>query len=112
MARKIIDLLKQKYFGKWEVLEFVGIQSVNGGGALWRCRCKCGREKVHKSGNLRSGATTQCRNCHARGRLGRNHKEKARQEKAKKLKNLGKSFAEIGEELGVSRQRAHQLVNS
>ncbi len=45
-------------FGKWTVLG----RSENGnyGGAMWRCRCRCGREKVVKAGSLIQGTSKSC----------------------------------------------------
>lgn len=55
MAREHPDLVGQK-FGKLEVVEFSHINRA----AYWKCRCECGKERVVRTGELRSGVTTNC----------------------------------------------------
>ena len=51
-----IDLTGQT-FGSWTALE-PGYTS--SGKTGWLCRCACGKERVVETGNLRSGASTNC----------------------------------------------------
>lgn len=53
---KFIDLTGQR-FGLWTV---ISRESTVRGHAMWRCRCKCGNEKVVSSYNLRSGMSKSC----------------------------------------------------
>jgi hypothetical protein len=48
-------------FGSWTVLYWVGVSP--GRQILWKCRCDCGTERSVQGGNLRSGNSTQCREC-------------------------------------------------
>lgn len=51
-------------YGRWRVLEYVGrIVTVKGkadGATLWKCRCKCGKERAVNYGALRSGVSKSC----------------------------------------------------
>ncbi len=49
-------------FGKWTVLDLVG-SAGSGRGYMWKCRCDCGQPGVILAGHLRSGHSTQCRDC-------------------------------------------------
>ncbi len=55
MARPIRNLQDQR-FGRWLVLERVGIRH----GVIWRCRCDCGTERNLLSNNLVIGNTLSC----------------------------------------------------
>lgn len=48
-------------YGKWTVLECLGL--TNNRSLSYLCRCECGAEKSVPGTALRSGATTQCRKC-------------------------------------------------
>lgn len=52
MAAKINDL-KDKVFGEWTVLEYVGNKR-------WHCKCSCGTEKSILGRTLRSGESKSC----------------------------------------------------
>lgn len=57
-----LDLIGQR-FGKWEVLAKHPKRSKSGW-VLWECKCSgCGSTHLVGTGNLRSGATTQCQAC-------------------------------------------------
>lgn len=53
--------------GTWAVLGQAG--NTKGGGALWRCRCDCGVERVVLGADLRKGKSTNC-GCVSRQLLG------------------------------------------
>ncbi len=52
--------LTGKVFGQLEVLSFYGREPQ---GALWSCRCQCGKIRVVRSSRLRSGRTHSCGSC-------------------------------------------------
>jgi hypothetical protein len=54
---RLIDLTGQ-VFGRWTVLCFFGIGKHRQ--AVWLCRCDCGKERVIRGGDLRSGDTQSC----------------------------------------------------
>lgn len=54
---KIKSMLGER-FGRLVVVEFHSL--VNGKGALWKCRCDCGNERVICGATLRCGHTTSC----------------------------------------------------
>ena len=54
---KVIDLTGQR-FGRLLVIKRVG--STKDGQKTYLCRCDCGKEKIIRSGNLRSGRTISC----------------------------------------------------
>jgi hypothetical protein len=55
-GRKVVDLTGQT-FGELRVTRLVKVQRH---GALWECRCSCGKKAIARSGNLRSGNTQSC----------------------------------------------------
>jgi hypothetical protein len=55
--REFIDLTGHEY-NNWTVLEYAG--KSNNGHSLWKCRCTCGRIKIQRSCNIKSG---QCKSC-------------------------------------------------
>ena len=61
----VLDLTGQTY-GQLLVLAYAGRRNLQ---TYWRCRClACGSEREYLMGNLRSGQSTQCRNCPAKQR--------------------------------------------
>lgn len=102
-AARVRDLSGRE-FGGWTVLRRSG--SAADGSALWLCRCKCGAERAVKGRYLTSLRSTRCRPCGSRDW------QAARREEAMKLRAAGLTLAEIGRELGVSKQRAHQLLST
>lgn len=52
---KRIDLSGQQ-FNAWFVLQYVGKKG-------YKCRCKCGVEKLVQTGNLTTGTSRSCRQC-------------------------------------------------
>ena len=52
-----VNDLRGKKFAKLRVLAYVGNDIA---GALWKCRCDCGRYIVVRSSNLRSGNSKSC----------------------------------------------------
>lgn len=60
MPRAFVDMAGRRV-GDWLVLDRAGVAP--SGKALWRCRCKCGRERVLQGVALRSGTTKRCRPC-------------------------------------------------
>lgn len=58
--------------GRLVVIEQAG--NAKHGGALWRCQCDCGREKIVRGADLRNGHTSSCGCLHSEGLTGRNQK--------------------------------------
>ena len=54
--RKIDDLTGKQY-GYLTVLEFAGTKNRN---AIWKCRCKCGKETIVDGCKIKSGRTKSC----------------------------------------------------
>ena len=54
----VLDIANQR-FGRLVAVRFAGI-SEDHQGALWLCRCDCGKEKIVKTQALRSGGTRSC----------------------------------------------------
>ncbi len=61
---RILDLQGQQ-FGRLTVIAFAGVRNCGMASqhTSWTCRCECGSVYDYAMGNLRSGATTQCREC-------------------------------------------------
>jgi len=55
-----VDLTGENY-GRLSVSKL--IRDISGKKKMWLCKCKCGSEIVVSGGNLRSGHTTQCKEC-------------------------------------------------
>ena len=51
-----------RIFGSWTVIERAPAHGRKGG-AHWRCRCKCGTERIIAGVTLRCGGSKQCRVC-------------------------------------------------
>ena len=49
--------LKNKKFGKWTVLSYIGAKKKN---TYWLCRCECGREREVCVAHLNSGMSLSC----------------------------------------------------
>ena len=59
MARTAIDMTGKQI--NWlTVLDKVEMPSGTSGGARWRCKCKCGKEKIIRGVDLRSGRVYSC----------------------------------------------------
>ena len=56
---RIINEIGNKY-GKWTVISSAESQK---SGALWKCKCECGEEKIVKGYHLRGGESTGCHKC-------------------------------------------------
>lgn len=54
-------------YGKWTVIKKVPNPKKNG--ALFQCRCECGREQEILGKRLRAGETTQCTDCQAKNHI-------------------------------------------
>lgn len=52
--------LKGQVFGKLTVISFHGAEPQ---GALWLCRCECGKDRIVRSSRLRFGRTHSCGVC-------------------------------------------------
>ena len=58
--QNIIDETGNTY-GILKVLEYVGSRNLqSSGGALWKCKCGCGREIIARGDSLRDGTTVSC----------------------------------------------------
>jgi len=57
MRANIIDLTGKR-FTRLKVIEYYG--NATGRGAHWWCKCDCGKMKIIKANNLKSGMTTSC----------------------------------------------------
>lgn len=80
--------------GKWTVLERVPGR----GKAVYRCRCECGAEHNFSSTTLYHGETRRCRACTPLVRT-----------VASTHDGIGLTHSEIGERLGISKQRVEQI---
>ncbi len=67
LPTKSPENLKGRKFGRLTVLELTGERKSNGG-AVWKCKCDCGKEISVSAGNLKRGATVSC-GCIRRGNL-------------------------------------------
>jgi len=66
MDTRIINEIGNKY-GKWTVFSRAESQK---SGALWKCKCECGEEKIVKGYHLRGGKSIGCHKCScAKGHL-------------------------------------------
>ena len=72
MASAVIDETGNVY-GRLTVVEW--IPNKDGRGAMWRARCKCGRERAVRGCLLRAGNVKSCGCMHARGTDYRESKE-------------------------------------
>ena len=72
MASAVIDETGNVY-GRLTVVEW--IPNKDGRGAMWRARCKCGRERAVRGCLLRAGNVKSCGCMHARGTVYRESKE-------------------------------------
>lgn len=59
-------------FGRLVVIEQAG--NAKHGGALWKCRCDCGNEKIVRGADLRNCHTQSCGCIHTEGLAARNEK--------------------------------------
>lgn len=59
MNNNIKDEIGKKY-NKWTVISIANSKKY---GALWNCKCDCGKEQVVRGGYLRDGSSTSCYNC-------------------------------------------------
>lgn len=46
-------------FGRWTVIEYAG-RYRGYGGAVWKCRCQCGKEKLVRAEQLSGGGSRSC----------------------------------------------------
>lgn len=74
--RQLLKLENQK-FGKWLVLEKVGVNKQ--GNAMYKCLCECGNEKVVNSQNLKNGHSKSC-GCINKNRIIEQNKSNAKGE--------------------------------
>lgn len=51
--------LKGNIYGRLEVIEFSHMEK-NGQGAMWKCKCECGNEKIIQARSLTKGHTKSC----------------------------------------------------
>ena len=71
----IIDLTGNRY-GRWTVIKIEGRTS--SGGSAWLCECDCGTKRVVSGSSLKQGLSNSC------GCLGKEHREKAAADAARK----------------------------
>ena len=62
MSREKENLTGQ-VFCNLKVLEHVPDRRDNAGLRFWKCECTCGRIVVVRADNLKSGHSTQCKDC-------------------------------------------------
>lgn len=117
---KLIDLTGRT-FGRWRVLRRAPSRNTH---AYWVCVCDpelggCGKEtpvegvslRRYAAGNRSSGSSS-CNRCSRRsGRPAAAGSEKQKTA-AIKLRAEGKTLAQIGTILRVSKQRVHQIIRS
>ena len=68
---RLIDMRGLR-FGRLVVIDQAG--NAKYGGALWRCQCECGNEKIVRGADLRSGHTQSCGCIHSESLSARNEK--------------------------------------
>lgn len=68
MKRKNDEWVGKK-INEWKIVDYVLTER----GIKWVCECKCGRIKVQKVDNIKSGRSRMCKVCS--GRLRRRDKE-------------------------------------
>lgn len=96
--------LSGRHFNDWTVQEYVG-------SGKWLCRCMCGAERRIATYAL-TALTKRCRTCYyqQKRKSGLTAEAAARRKTAVAMRAEGKTYAEIAKALGVSRERARQLV--
>lgn len=58
LKKEVANDLTGQEFGKLTVIEHVGLDKSKN--AMWKCRCKCGKELIVKGPNLKAGHTKSC----------------------------------------------------
>lgn len=68
--KRVMPLEIGAFYGKWEVLEYLGERSCRN--SYWKCRCACGTIQDLVSTSLRTGRSKQCKKCATKtnGRIG------------------------------------------
>jgi len=104
--------LQGKRFGKLLVLERAGSnkQSL----ATWKCRCDCGKEKVIKSGSLRSGDSKSCGCLHTevrRKKMAETNKRADMRER-KRVFQTGRPLSDVAKKKVSDFQRSHRKLGS
>jgi hypothetical protein len=109
---KLLDLTGQRY-GRLIVRSCLGTID---GRRSWSCWCDCGQRDVAVQQNhLRSGKTRSC-GCLRRenmSRVGKGRKRSTAPRRlagVERLRSQGLSMQQIGERLGITKQRVHQLL--
>ena len=96
----MIDL-RNRRFGMLVAVRPTKKRSV-GGSVIWVCRCDCDKSKAHEvnASSLLHGGVDSC---------GCKNRDEGIRRRVRQLRGEGFTFREIGNSLGVSRQRAHAL---
>jgi hypothetical protein len=58
--RKLAEPEIGKQYGKWTVIEYLGIIK---GRSFYKLRCECGFIRTNHLGTLKEGRSTRCRTC-------------------------------------------------
>jgi len=105
--------LKNKRYG--DLVALLPTGAYDNGSMIWNCRCECrkdcNKEVFASARDLVTGIIKRCKDCEQASQVSRSDKKEALRHKARELRNMGYTYAKIGGELGVSRQRAHQLLS-
>jgi hypothetical protein len=88
---QLIDL-KNQQFGWLKVVSRAEAPDVQARLSYWTCACKCGREMVVRSDDLRGGSVRSCKSCSTEWKLravfstfGRGERDSTRFSKVKRL---------------------------
>lgn len=104
MPTPIKDLTGQQ-FGWLTALRATDSRRAGNGSVLWQCRCKCGRNTVASSAELRYGMRLSC-GCRRRTSL-----QKAERDAAiRRQLDDGHTQAELAKLYGLTPQRLHQIA--
>jgi len=105
-----IPLRVGRRYGSWTVVSSCQWRRGSGTTTYLRCRCQCGREELVSRSNLTGGDSLKCLACSYHDRF-QDRREKYKQSPmVRKVYKLycsqGLNDTEIGEELGITRDRA------
>lgn len=51
-------------FGFWEIIDFVKDKKQKHRSKFYLCKCKCGKESIIRSDQLKSGRSSGCKDCY------------------------------------------------
>ncbi len=105
MSRHASDLSRNPPYGRLTAKKNLG--RTPEGDYLWLCDCACGNVAVVRSSLL---ASRSKHSCGCLGKESYSRRRSPKRQQAIELVAQGLSYAQVGKELGVSRQRVHQYI--